>query len=207
MTVSAQQCRAAIERLAVAMAAIKRSTDQSAQVIKSIDAIAFQTNLLALNAAVEAARAGEAGRGFAVVAEEVRNLAKRSAEAASSTTRLLQETQGNVANGVVVGEEVSTALGDIIEGIGLSAGLIESVSHSSKEQAGGIDQLSQAANDLSRSTQEMASSADNSAQATAGMDGQVALLNREVERLVRMVYGRGDGSVADRELMLRPPTD
>jgi hypothetical protein len=54
-----------------------------ADIIGTIDGIAFQTNILALNAAVEAARAGEQGRGFAVVASEVRSLAQRSAAAAA----------------------------------------------------------------------------------------------------------------------------
>ena len=53
---------------------IHTSSRRIADIIGTIDGIAFQTNILALNAAVEAARAGEQGRGFAVVvATEVRN--------------------------------------------------------------------------------------------------------------------------------------
>ncbi|ODV06239.1 MAG: hypothetical protein ABT20_12990, partial [Rubrivivax sp. SCN 70-15] len=47
---------------------INASSKKIADIIGTIDGIAFQTNILALNAAVEAARAGEQGRGFAVVA-------------------------------------------------------------------------------------------------------------------------------------------
>jgi methyl-accepting chemotaxis protein len=60
-----------------AMDQITGASRKIAEIITTIDGIAFQTNLLALNAAVEAARAGEQGRGFAVVAAEVRADAQR----------------------------------------------------------------------------------------------------------------------------------
>ena len=91
-----------MKRMAEAIERIKNSASETAKIIKTIDEIAFQTNLLALNAAVEAARAGEAGKGFAVVAEEVRNLARRSAEAAKNTADLIEGAQKNAEAGVNV---------------------------------------------------------------------------------------------------------
>ena len=89
---------------------VKRLGESSQKISKVVNLIgnfAAQTNLLALNASIEAARAGEEGRGFAVVAEEVRSLARQSAEATGEIEKLVASIQAET-NDVVTAMEAGT---------------------------------------------------------------------------------------------------
>ena len=97
----AQRGDVALDHAVDAMSRIKADSRRIGEMVSLIDDIAFQTNLLALNAAVEAARAGEHGRGFAVVANEVRSLARRSADAAKEVKSVIGHSTESVQQGVV----------------------------------------------------------------------------------------------------------
>ncbi|MGB9624842.1 MAG: methyl-accepting chemotaxis protein [Phycisphaerae bacterium] len=181
-------------RLTAAIEEIKKSSDETAKIVKTIDEIAFQTNLLALNAAVEAARAGDAGKGFAVVAEEVRNLAQRAGEAARNTAALIEGSVKYAENGVGVAGETAKALEAITSSAQKVSSLISEIAAASSEQAQGIDQVTTAVGQMDQVTQQNAANAEESASASEELSAQAQQLQGMVQELLALV--RGGSAVA-----------
>jgi methyl-accepting chemotaxis protein len=188
---SADKGSESMEKMGRAIDDIKKSSDETAKIIKTIDEIAFQTNLLALNAAVEAARAGDAGKGFAVVAEEVRNLAQRSAAAAKSTADMIEGSVKNADSGVVISGEVGSSLKEIADSVRKVNSLVGEIASASKEQAQGIEQVSTAVNQLSQVTQTNAASSEECAAAAEELGAQSEEMKRMVDALQAVVGGSG----------------
>jgi methyl-accepting chemotaxis protein len=178
-----------MNNLVQAMREISAASDETQKIIKSIDEIAFQTNLLALNAAVEAARAGEAGAGFAVVANEVRNLAMRAAEAAKSTTGLIEGT----ANRVRKGSELAGKTGDAFATVSAKstkvAELVAEIRAASNEQAQGIEHVSKAVAEMDKVVQQNAATAEQSAAASRELNSQAAQMKAHVEEMGTFIGG------------------
>ncbi|MFN7692797.1 MAG: methyl-accepting chemotaxis protein [Burkholderiales bacterium] len=159
---------------------ITSSSKKIADIIGTIDGIAFQTNILALNAAVEAARAGEQGRGFAVVASEVRSLAGRSAEAAREIKSLISASVERVEAGNLLVAKAGQTVGEVVSQVNRVADLIGEMSAASGEQSKGISQIGEAVNQLDQVTQQNAALVEESAAAAESLQHQATALAQAV---------------------------
>ncbi|MDY3556233.1 methyl-accepting chemotaxis protein [Gemmata sp. JC717] len=174
-----------------AMSEINGSSKKIAEIITTIDEIAFQTNLLALNAAVEAARAGEQGRGFAVVATEVRNLAQRSATAAKEIKALINDSVKKVDTGTELVNKSGSTLAEIVGSVKRVTDIVTEMAAASREQSAGIEQVNKAVSQMDSVTQRNASQTEEMSATAQSLTDQAGQLR---DLVGRFKLGRGSGS-------------
>ena len=171
---AAQNGGTVAEAAVEAMRRIETSSRRIIDIISVIDEIAFQTNLLALNAAIEAARAGDAGKGFAVVAQEVRLLARRSAEASKEIKGLIIQSDDHVRDGVTLVREAGEALTGIVNGVRDVAALITDIAGASREQTIALDEINKMVAQMDEVTQKNAALVEQTTAAAGELDNQAA---------------------------------
>jgi methyl-accepting chemotaxis protein len=143
------------------------SGQEIGKVLDVITSIAEQTNLLALNATIEAARAGEAGKGFAVVANEVKELAKETANATDVIAQRIATIQADTTEAAASIAGISSTI-DQINGIQASiAGAVEEQTATTSEIARSIATASDGVHDITSRIRTVASQAQESSEGAA----------------------------------------
>jgi methyl-accepting chemotaxis protein len=127
-----------------------KGAQEIGKVTETITEISEQTNLLALNATIEAARAGEAGKGFAVVANEIKELARQTAEATQDIKDRIAGIQTTTSGAVTQVEEISRVINDVNEIVSTIATAVEEQSATTKEIAGNVSQASHGIQEVSQ---------------------------------------------------------
>lgn len=120
------------------------------KVTETITDISEQTNLLALNATIEAARAGEAGKGFAVVANEIKELARQTAEATNDIKEKVSAIQASSTETIEMIKEINQINREVSEIVTTIANAVEEQSVTTQEIASNIAQASDGIQDVSK---------------------------------------------------------
>lgn len=121
---------------------LERAASEIDRVSEVITEISEQTNLLALNATIEAARAGEAGKGFAVVANEIKELARQTADATGEIQNRIRGIQTNTASTAGGIHDITRVIDEVNAIVGTIATAVEEQSVTTREIAENITQAS-----------------------------------------------------------------
>jgi methyl-accepting chemotaxis protein len=138
------------------------------KVTEVITEISEQTNLLALNATIEAARAGEAGKGFAVVANEIRELARQTAQATQEIKARIGGVQTSTADSVGQIKNVSQVIGQVDEIVSAIATAVEEQSATTQDIAENVGHASQGIQEVSGSVTQSSAVAGDISRDIAG---------------------------------------
>ncbi len=171
-TGEADQAGGSVQRASEVMEKLANSAQEIGKVVEIINSIADQTNMLALNASIEAAGAGEVGNGFAVVANEVKELARQTAQATQMIANQINAIQDNAKNAGSTTHQVS----EIIRRLGKSNG-----------------DILRAVDDQTRTLGEITHSMGETSQETHEVTGRVGEATRGIEEVARSVMEISSG--------------
>ncbi len=136
-------------------------------ITETITDISEQINLLALNATIEAARAGEAGKGFAVVANEIKDLAKGTAEATDKIRMAIEDIQNQTNTTVEEISGITNVIEDVNEFVTTIVTSVEEQSITTNEIVGNVSQASQGIGEIN---ENVANSNQMTAEVTARVE-------------------------------------
>lgn len=127
------------------------------KVTEVITEISEQTNLLALNATIEAARAGEAGKGFAVVANEIKELAKQTADATLDIKNKISGIQNSTDGTVTEIGEITQVINEVNDSVTIIATAVKEQDVATREISQNVSQASQGIQEVHESVSQSSS--------------------------------------------------
>jgi methyl-accepting chemotaxis protein len=171
------------------MQKLGQAAQEIGHVTETITNISAQTNLLALNATIEAARAGTAGKGFAVVANEIKELAKQTAEATEDIKLRITGIQNSAGTAISDIGQITTVIKDVGTIVTSIAAAIEEQATVTKDVAGNIAQASGGVRDANERVSQTAEVSKSIARDIAGVNVAVMEIRQGGEHVQASATG------------------
>lgn len=160
-----------------------KAANEINQVTEVITEISEQTNLLALNATIEAARAGEAGKGFAVVANEIKDLAKQTAQATLDIKTKIQGIQEATSITVTEINDIQSVISNIDQIVSTIAAAIEEQTATTREIAENVSQASTGITEVNENVAQSSTVAGEIASDIAEVNNSANEMNQASSRV------------------------
>jgi methyl-accepting chemotaxis protein len=165
------------------MQKLGQAAQEIGHVTETITNISAQTNLLALNATIEAARAGTAGKGFAVVANEIKELAKQTAEATEDIKMKIAGIQTSTGTAISDIGQITKVIEDVGNIVASIAAAIEEQATVTRDVAGNIAQASSGVREANERVTQTAEVSESIARDIAGVNAAVADIRKGGEHV------------------------
>lgn len=164
-----------------------RKSNEITEIINLITTIASRTNLLALNATIESARAGEAGKGFAVVANEVKSLARQTAESVEKINITIGDIKDHTLESMQAIDEVVEMMKEVSELADNVAAAVEEQHASSSELSDTLRGIRQETDDIKKSSSDMIADGNKNADYAASLNesaDKLSTMAGELEKII-----------------------
>lgn len=165
-----------MDQLEVEVYELGKAGDDISKVTETITTISDQVNLLALNATIEAARAGEAGKGFAVVANEIKELARQTASAAT-------EIQNRIDHVQQVTKTTITGIKEAAEIVSQNSEVVSTIASAVEEQSATVNEI---AHSLSTASEKIGYSNTKVSKASGYADDMAKMANTVTDAALQM---------------------
>jgi methyl-accepting chemotaxis protein len=151
-----------------------KAMEHIGKVTEAIAEISDQTNLLALNATIEAARAGEAGKGFAVVANEIKDLAKQTADATQEIGNQISNIQVKTGDTVNRINQISAIIHDL-------SAIVNTVALAMNEQTSATQEISKNVTQVAVGNEKVSENITQSTQVSNSIAEEMAQVNQAAQ--------------------------
>jgi len=164
--------------------ALGGAVHEISKVNEIITEISEKIKLLALNATIEAARAGESGKGFAVVANEIKELARQTAEATQKIHKQIEEIQEATDMTVAETKQVMQVINNVSDVVSAIAVAVEEQNVTTNEIAENVSQAAQGISEVNENVAQSSTVSDEIARDITEVSqnaGEIANNSSQVE--------------------------